>query len=240
MLKQLALSIAITATTIVSSASDQYITIGTNTFGFAFEDTTLSTNMQARIVEDWKVLIAPWTNGMSKVVFPENGQVGELYFNVLWDNSVKNINCNRYKLIKTTDKCRPFIKFEREFTSVYQEVLQFADSNFVAEVCMPELISNLQFNVLSNMPPQQISNYFYYHKIPANMYEAAAQDIKDNLKNAIYYQPSILTLMDGEKNYLTHPYESLWWWVPLISNETTDYMPAIYIDGKWKLHPLAL
>ncbi len=59
MLKHLALSTLIAFIILASYASDQYVTIGTNIFGFAFEDTTLTTNTQARIIDDWKVLIAP-------------------------------------------------------------------------------------------------------------------------------------------------------------------------------------
>ncbi len=56
--KYLILSLLITLLVFTESAN-QYVTIGTNTFGFAFEDTTLTTNMQARIIDDWKVMTEP-------------------------------------------------------------------------------------------------------------------------------------------------------------------------------------
>ncbi len=52
MTKQLALSTLIALSAIITTASDHYVTVCTNTFGFAFEDTTLTTNTQARIIDD--------------------------------------------------------------------------------------------------------------------------------------------------------------------------------------------
>ncbi len=83
-------------------ASDQYVTIGTNRFGFAFEDMSLSTNMQMRIIDDWKVMTAPWTNIAVSVNGNTNSIVGNLKFRFVENTYLfreKGINYNTYDLL---------------------------------------------------------------------------------------------------------------------------------------------
>ncbi len=225
-------------TTYATFATNQIVTIGTNRFGFVFEDTILTTNMQARIIEDWKVLIAPWTNNIVSIKLPTNNTNGKLKFNVLYQSSQKNMNCNTYEIINKNDSM--FINLSKTFTDSYFLAFQVVDSKLTEVAKIRELVSVLHTDILPTISSNQFHNIYYYHKYTPEMYTQYASVIKDDFLRFAFYSPSILSFSIEQPNYMTHPEAALWCWVPVVwkNDNELDYIPAIYIDGRWKIHPL--
>ncbi len=248
MLKQLSLLIVFTFNAMVAFASNQYVTIGTNIFGFAFEDTTLTTNMQARIIDDWKIMTAPWTNlTMSIDNITTNIVKGSIKFDYIGlspNFESADVNYDYYKTVDLAGSQK--ILISKKLTDRYKIAFSFADSH-VAEISkIPELLFLLQPDVLVSMPSNQMSNIFYYHGVPIENYALGANDIKRELLSYEHYTPSVLFYAEMPKDFLEHPEDALWAFIPIRDTYSTwnrksiSFATAIYIDGRWRIRPLPM
>ncbi len=241
MVKQLTLFSLLTFFALRLNA-DQYVTIGTNRFGFVFEDTTLTTNMQARIIDDWKIMTNPWTNFVIDITESEGCCYGNLNFTKILSNPdiEESLICNRFNL--STNGLEKFINIEKKLSDRYKSAIQFVDSHHDKISNMSTLISAVQSSSLSCLSSNEIINICYYHNLSANIYELAAEDIKQEILNMDFFEPSILSYGKMPRNYNSHPNEAFWCWIPFRNRHTSNisHLPAIYIDNRWKLTPIVL
>ncbi len=231
----------IVLTVLVSSADEQYVTIGTNRFGFAFEDTTLSTNMQTRIIEDWKILTAPWTNKVVKISMPTEHNEGRLYFSgVTGGPDIREtIKCTSYRL----DIGHPQnIVIDAKFSDNYKKAFSFEEAHSNEIAMITELVNALQYENINLLSSNQVSNIYFYHKMEQEHYFLMVDQIKNQFLSLNVFTPSKLSYDIMEKGFITHPEEALWVVIPVQYKtgyfDNITYIPAIYIDGKWKIHPL--
>ncbi len=224
-----------------SAATDQYVTIGTNTFGFAFEDTSLTTNMQARIIDDWKVMTEPWRYRSVKISLPTAQKTGSLFFSGVTGRPdfKEKIAAKSYALeiSQSTN-----IVISRKLSDSYKSTFQLENtySNEINKIS--ELVRALQYENIILISSNQISNIYYYHKMETNHYELVAEQIKSQFTNLNVFLPSKLSFDVMPEGFITHPEEALWVLIPIQYKtgyfDNITYMPAIFIDGKWKIHPL--
>ncbi len=240
--KYLILSLLITLLVFTTSAN-QYVTIGTNTFGFAFEDTSLTTNMQARIVEDWKILTAPWTN----ITVSINSDSGKLDFNnieLAYYSKKDYVDYRQYVLNKSNDKF--YIIFSEELIKRYKMAFDFYDSHINEYSKISELISTLNSDALVNMPSNQVHNIFYYPERPVEVIAFSAPDIKRSLSSRTYYMPSVLFFSEMPVDLSEKGTNVLWAFIPMRSFQYQStkgkmlFDTAVYTDERWKIRPLPI
>ncbi len=248
MLKRLILSGIVSSLVFSLFASDYSVTIGTNTFGFAFEDTTLTTNMQARIVDDWKVMTEPWTNVTISVDYSTTNTVkGFLKFKFInhpfnFDND--NVNLSYYDIMLQEDVMNIFLC--KQLTDKYIMSFMLVDSHSNKFAQIDDLITNLQHEAIMSMSSNQMVNVFYYEGVPIENYTKGAQLIKKQLLSYEYYRPSVLFYAEMPKDFLEYPEEAFWSFIPIRNNYSTwnsasiSFATAIYIDGRWKIRPLPI
>ncbi len=247
MKKQLTLMIMATFSLLTAQAVEPEITIGTNTFGFVFEDSMLATNVKMRIKEDFEVLMQAWTNVVVTSYHLNTDFAGHLIFEdtvggpdfgngpeLGADFNIKKLQNKRYIYLTQTN------------CTVYATAFELIDGHQTEYAKVTELLSALQYENLMNMSSNDFKNIYYYHGTPIENYALGMPEVLPELASRNYYPPSVLSFELNSAGYLTHPTEALWVWIPMRTrpdaeegwDTTVTYIPAIYIDGKWKIHPL--
>ncbi len=235
MLKQLKLSALIALGAIITTATDQYVTIGTNTFGFAFGDTTLSTNMQTRIIEDWSMIKQPWTNIVVRKFERVDPSDTNDYLVICLDVFTPPYfydDINLQSFIAEKEDNQLHIVLDKKISDAYKSAFEFTDSNREIFNSVTNLVNALKNDNLRNMPASEITNY---------LYEADGIYFHDSFKRDLlcqeYYYPSVLSFTNIPAGTFDYPESAYWMLIPIRSNlfgSNTVY-PAVYRNNKWYL-----
>ncbi len=235
MKKQIILFVIITFAAFATVA-DQQVVIGTNTFSFAFEDTTITTNLQIRIIEDWKVMITPWTNVVFRKyerIDPNDTDDYLLLFLDIFTPPVFDEKLDLWSFFVKKVDGENFIPIKKNVSDAYKHAFNFVDLNSEIFYSVSNLVNAVKNDKLRDLQSHEVTNLIYKSDISYNY-----NNKKNELLNQEYYFPSVLSFTNLVSGAFDYPECAYWTLIPVGSNDGTSFyatFPAVYRNGRWYL-----
>ena len=205
--------------------------IGTNTFEFVFEDTSIPNDKKLQIVTDFTDIITRCNLAIVNYITPTNGVITykklhiEPYPSRKTPRNFIQVNETNYLSVSkiVSDELQQRLAIHNTYTNVYSKCTNFV--NF------------LNSEDLQNISSNEIKNVFYFEKATDEGYKAYKNDFVNGIDINVYYNPPKSSFYIMETGFNGISEESVWTFIPsrLEDDNSIDGYIAVFFNNYWHL-----
>lgn len=222
------------------------LVIGTNTFHYAFEDASLSTQQQHRILLDLEVMQRPWINQVRcyNVTHEQSNSAGKIVFQniISWPILFDEIDFVNFNF-RTNGLNYSEILLSKKQTDVYTNCFTFIDNHLDAWNEVLTILSHLSENTFTNYPIGYLKNFIYVQDENDDYFISHHMEYVDDLLSQNYHMPNMLGIGERPSGFLNYPTNALWLALPISdkieSNQQDevfhDVIYCVWRNGHWYL-----
>ena len=205
--------------------------IGTNSFEFVFEDTSIPNNNKAQIISDFTDIITRCNLAEVTYYSPTNGVITYKKLHLepypSGDKIPKEFNhangTNYLSISKIiSDDLQIGLAIHNTYTNIYSKCTNFV--NF------------LNSDDLKNISSNEIKNVIYYKNASEEIYQLQRDSFVDAIDSSLFYNPPKSSIYIMESDFYGITQESFWTFIPSRngSSHLQGYI-AVFFNNYWHL-----